>query len=149
MLKDKLMADFKTAMREKNTNMKLVIADIRGAIKYAETRKGRETEANDDEIIAIINKCVKECNESIDACKTANYDYSEHEGKLAIFKTYLPEEASEEKIIEIVSEVVAELGATSMKDMGNIMKASRTKLKETGLNFSGGMLADNVKKQLG
>ena len=149
MLKDKLSADFKTAMREKNADMKLAIAEIRGAIKYAETRKGRESEANDDEIVSIINHCVKMCNESIDACKTANYDYSEHEGKLAIFKTYLPEEASEEKIIEIVSEVVAELGATSMKDMGNVMKASRTKLKDAGLNFSGGVLADNVKQQLG
>ena len=127
MLKDKLMADFKTAMREKNADMKLAIAEIRGAIKYAETSKGRSTEADDNEIIAIINHCVKQCNESIDSCKLANYDYSEHEGKLAIFKTYLPEEASEEKITEIVSEVIAELGATSMKNMGNVMKASRTK----------------------
>ena len=148
MLKDRLKADFKTAMKEKNAILKLVVADIRGAIQYAETRKGRSTKANDAEIISIINKCVKECNESIDACKLANYDYSEHEGKLAIFKTYLPEEASEEKITEIVGQVVAQLDATSMKDMGNVMKQSRTILTGAGLNFSGGMLADTVKIRL-
>ena len=148
MLKDKLKEDFKTAMRTKNPYMKLAVSDIRGAIQYAETRKGRDTEVNDDEIISIINKCVKECNESIDACKKANYDYSEHEAKLAILKTYLPEEASEKKIVEVVYQVIAELGATSMKDMGSVMKQSRTILKESKLNFSGGMLADTVKMLL-
>ena len=148
MLKEKLKEDFKRAMRTKDADLKLAVSDIKGAIQYAETRKGRDTEANDDEIVSIINKCVKECNESIDACKKANYDTSEHEAKLAIFKTYLPEEASEEKIVEVVSQVITELGATSMKDMGSVMKQSRTKLKESKLNFSGGMLADTVKIQL-
>lgn len=142
------MADFKIAMRTKDADQKLAISEIRGAIQYAETRKNA-SEVNDIQIIAIINKCVKECNESIDACKTANYDYSEHEAKLAIFKTYLPEEASTEIILEVIDEAISLEGATSMADMGKVMGTARKKLIEKGLNFSGGILADNVKMKLG
>ena len=147
MLKDKLKADFKTAMREKNANMKLAVSDIRGAIQYAEIKKGGEID--DTQIIAIINKCVKECNESIDACKTVDYDYSEHEGKLVFFKTYLPEDASIEKILECIDEAIVETDATTMAHMGTVMKLTRTKLTDAGLNFNGGILAANVKSKLG
>ena len=147
MLKDRLKADFKTAMKEKNAILKLVVADIRGAIQYAETRKGRTDEAQDDEILKIISKCVKDCKESLEAFTKAGYEaeITEHEAKLVLFESYLPKNASEKQLQTVVDGVIARNGYCSIQDMGAVMKEAKAKISEMGLGFDGKELSSKVK----
>jgi uncharacterized protein YqeY len=150
MLKEKLQSDLKTAMKEKNKNLKLVVIEIRGAIKYAETRKGRTDEADDVEILSIIKKCTKECEETLSDYQKGGYEDKAEEftEKLAIFKSYLPEEVSEEKLKEYVAKYITELDAQTMKDMGKVMKAVKSELTDLNLGFDAKLLADTIKGSL-
>ena len=147
MLKDKLKADFKTAMKEKNAILKLVVSDIRGAIQYAETRKGRTDKAQDDEILKIISKCAKDCKESIEAFTEAGYEdeTTEHEAKLVLFESYLPKNASDEQLLTVVVGIITRNGYCSIQNMGAVMKEAKVEISEMGLGFDSKELFGKVK----
>ena len=153
MIKNKLKADFMKAMREKNKSLKLVVSEIRGAIQVAETSKGRKTgEADDTEILSIIKKCAKECKESLEAFKKAGTSYevqvNELNTKLVLLESYLPQNASQEQLQEAVTNAITFTGATTMREMGSVMKEARTALTELGMGIDGKALSDIVKASL-
>jgi uncharacterized protein YqeY len=150
MNKDILKELYIQAMRDKNETLKVTIAEIRGAVQYAETSKGRETEVDDAEIVTIINKCVKECKESLEGFEKAGYSEQVDfcKAKLQIFESLLPESISNELLEDLVTVIIHENGATSMRDMGTVMKASKEAINKRNLNFDGKMLSEIVKKLL-
>lgn len=127
MLKEKLLQDFKDAMKEKNELKKNTVMMVRAAVLQIE--KDTQKEVLDDQILEIIAKEVKKRKESL-----ADYEKSGREDlikqindEIAILKGYLPEELSEEEIRKIVEESIKETGATSIKDMGKVMQAAKSK----------------------
>lgn len=127
MLKEQLMEDFKNAMKEKNELKKNTIMMIRAAILQVE--KDTRKELSENEIIEIISKELKKRKESIaDYEKSGRTDLLEQiNEEIAIIKVYLPEELSVEEIKKIVIETIAEVGATTIKDMGKVMQAVKVK----------------------
>jgi len=128
MLKEKLLEDLKNCMKEKNVLRKNVIQMIRAAILQVE--KDKQIELDDNQILEIIAKESKKRKDSLgDFEKSGREDLiNQVKEEIAIIGEYLPKELSKEEIEEIVKQVIAETGATSMKDMGTVMKGAKEKI---------------------
>ena len=128
MLKEKLMDDLKNAMKEKDEIKKNTVQMVRAAILQIEKDKGVQLE--DNQIIDIIAKEVKKRKDAaIDFQKSGREDLiSKNNLEIEILTTYLPKQLSKEEIETIVKEIITEVQATNMKDMGKVMKAAKEKI---------------------
>ena len=129
MLEEKIMEDYKKAMKEKEALKVSVLSFLRAELKNAAIDK-RKDKLEDAEVIAVVKKQVKQRQDSIEQFKAGGrQDLVEKETKeLEILKSYLPQQLSEDKIREIIEEAVRETGACGPQDMGKLMKALLPKL---------------------
>ena len=136
MLKARLDADMKTAMKDREAGkLRLsVIRMVKSAIKYVEIEQKREL--NDEEVLGILVKEVKQRRDSIEEFRKGNrMDLVEaSEAEIQILQDYLPEPLTESELEEIVQAVIQETGAQSKKDMGKVMGllTARTKGRADG-----------------
>jgi len=144
-MKKKLLEDLKEAMKEKNEIKKNAIQMVRAGILQIEKDKG--IELTDEQIIELISKEVKKRKDSI-----ADYEKGGREDlvnqineEIGYLEKYLPKQLTEEEITVIVKEIIAELGATTMKDMGKVMKAAKEKM---GVTADGKTINKVVKENL-
>lgn len=144
-LKEKLQEDLKSSMKNKDTIKKSVITMIRAAIKQYEV--DNRIELSDEGIIDIISKQLKQRNDSLLEFEKAQRDdlIEETKSEIQVLKEYLPQQLSEEELEKIVKETIAQVGATSMKDMGKIMVAIKPK---TAGRADGRKINELVKKNL-
>ena len=128
MLKEKLMDDLKESMREKDVIRKNVIQMVRAAILQIEKDKG--IEVDDNKILEIIAKEVKTRNDALaDFEKGGREDLVEQaKREIEILSEYLPKQLTKEELKEKVSKIIEEIGATSIKDMGNVMKEAKAQI---------------------
>lgn len=129
-LKEKLMADFKEAMKAKDEVAKNTISFARAAIKQYEV--DHREELDDEGIIAILSKQVKMRRDALaDFEKAGRNDLVEsYNAEIEILTRYLPEQLSEEKIRAIVQEVAGGLGIEGGKqNMGKLMGPVMAKVK--------------------
>ena len=145
MLKEKLLQDLKESMKEKNVIRKNVVQMVRAAILQVE--KDKQIEVTDEQIVEIIAKEAKKRKDSL-----AEYEKSGREdliqnikSEIAIIEEYLPKQLTREEIVPIIKGIIEETGATSMKDMGNVMKEAKNKI---GASSDGKTLSEVVKELL-
>jgi len=146
MLKEKLLEDLKVSMREKNVVRKNTVQMIRAAILQIEKDTG--SVVDDAKIIDIIAKEMKKKKDAMaDFEKAGRQDLIDQTNEeMRVLEEYLPKQLSKDEIKEIVSKVIAETGATSMKDMGIVMKEAKT---EIGAGADGKTINEVVKELLG
>ena len=148
-LSDQITEDLKTAMREKNAVVLNTVRLLKSVIKNAAIEKGgADAELDDGEIAGIIRKEVKKRLDSIEQFENAGREdlASKEKEELEILRNYLPSQLSEEEILELVDEGIAEVGATSKKEMGPVMK----RLQERAAGRADGRtLSQAVMKKLG
>lgn len=144
-MKDELMNALKDAMKEKNDVKKNTIQMVRAAILQIE--KDKHIEVSDEEIISIISKEVKKRKDAIsDFEKGGREDLVDQtKEEISYLEVYLPKQLSREEIIKIVQDVINEVGAESIKDMGKVMKSSKEKI---GAAADGKTINDVVKELL-
>jgi uncharacterized protein YqeY len=120
--KVQLQNDLKEAMLNKDSVRKNTIRMVLAAIKNAEIDKGQELE--DSEIQVIIQKEVKSRRETIEEAKRVNrLDIAdENESEIKILDTYLPKQLSTDEINSMARSAIAEVGATSPHEIGQVMK---------------------------
>jgi hypothetical protein len=145
-LSDQITEDMKTAMREKNALALGTIRMLKSAIKNAAIEKGgASAELTDPEIIAVIRREVKKRQDSIEQYTTAGRSelVDQETAEMAILNSYLPTPLSAEKLGEIIDAAIAEVGATSRKDMGAVMKLvqERTEGRADGKTLSQAVMA--------
>jgi len=145
MIKEKLMNDLKEAMKDKNLIRKNTVQMVRAAILQVE--KDKQIELTEAQIIEIIAKEAKKRKDAaLEFEKSGREDLIEqNNAEIAILTEYLPKQLTAEEVENIVSEVISEVGATSMKDMGMVMKAAKEKI---GASADGKTISDAVKKLL-
>ncbi len=145
-LKEKLLSDIKEAMKSKQADRLSAIRFLQAAVKNREIEL-RPNAIDDQEIIGVIRKMVKQRQDSIEQYeKAARQDLADKEKQeLAVIQEYLPPQLGREQIEQIVSEVKAALGATSMKDMGAVMKEVQLR---TGGAADGRTVSEVVKAKL-
>ncbi len=120
-LKDKLTEDLKQAMRQRNEERRSTLRLVMAAIKNAEIQQRRELDEGD--LQAIIAKEAKQRRDSIaEYERGGRQDLADREkAELQILLTYLPEQLSREEIAAQARQVIEDVGATSMAQMGQVM----------------------------
>lgn len=145
MLKEKLLNDLKESMKEKDLIRKNTVQLIRSSILQIE--KDKAIDVTDEQIIEIIAKEAKKRKDAAqDFEKSGREDLINQNNKeLEILTSYLPKQLDIEEIENIVKDIIKESGATSMKDMGIVMKTAKEKI---GASADGKTISDVVKKLL-
>ncbi len=127
-LKEQIKADIKEAMRAKDVTKRDTLRNLSAAIKQVEVDERREL--NDSDVEAILTKYLKQREDALKQFKDAGREdlVAKEEAEIAVVKAYLPEPLSDEELKSLVEEVVKEVGATSMKDMGKVMGAIKSRV---------------------
>lgn len=130
-LKEKLTADMKEAMkaREEGRQRLGVIRMVRGAIRQQEI--DGQKELDDDAVLAVISKEVKQRRDSIEEFKKGGREdlVAQNEAEIAILMAYLPQQMAEDEIRKLVQDSITATGASSPKEMGKVMKELMPKVK--------------------
>lgn len=146
MLKEKLMEDLKSAMKNKDEIRKNTVQMVRAAILQIEKDKGIQVE--DDKILEIIAKEVKTKRDALkDFEKAERQDLIDQTNKeIEVLQEYLPKQLSKEEIKVELEKIITQIGATSMKDMGAIMKEAKAKM---GASADGKTINEVAKEIMG
>ena len=129
-LTEQIDHDLKEAMKARDAFKLGTLRMIKAALKYsAIERGGASATLSDADAIAVLRKQVKQREDSITSFEQGGRpELAEKEKtEIAILKTYLPQGLSEKELELIVTEAIAEVGATSKAQMGAVMKAAQTK----------------------
>jgi uncharacterized protein len=143
---ERIQTDLTAAMKEKNELRLSVLRMIKSALKLREVEKMKPLD--DLESLQILQTLVKKGKESIEQfTQGGRPDLAEKEKKeIVIIEQYLPEAPSDEDMTRAIAEAVSETGADSLKQMGAVVKAARSKLE--GKSIDGKMLSDKVREHL-
>jgi len=127
-LQEQISAALKDAMRARDETKMTTLRLVLTAIKKRE--KEARSLLEDQEVISVITSQIKQRRESIEQYRKAGREdlAQTEENELQILQGYMPEQVSEEEISTTLDEIIAEVGAVSMKDMGKVMKAAMAKL---------------------
>ncbi|MGD8404800.1 MAG: GatB/YqeY domain-containing protein [Anaerolineales bacterium] len=144
-IKTQLNESMKDAMRSGDTVRRTTVRMALAAIKQTEVDK--RTELDELAVIALLQKEIKNRKEAIEEAKTAGREdlIDENKAEIAVLEEFLPEAMSADELREIVSAAIAETGATSMADMGKVMKVA---LEKAAGRASGGEVSAIVREQL-
>jgi uncharacterized protein len=149
MIQDQITKDLKEALLQGDKVKATVLRGLKSVIGYAEVATGkRESGLDDKEIITLFQKEAKKRQESADLYSQAN-DQERAEKELAekkIIEVYLPAQLSEAEIVEYVDGVIAELGATDQKMMGQVIAGVKAR---AGGAADGAVVARITKEKLG
>ena len=120
-LKQQLKDDLKIAMREKNIVKRDSIRAINTMIKQIEVDERRDLA--DEEVLKLIQKGIKQREEAVVQYTEAKRDdlIEKEQSQIDVFKEYMPKQLSDEELEISMKELIKEVGATSIKDMGKIM----------------------------
>lgn len=143
--KSELEAALKEAIRANDTVRKNTLRLVLTAIKEAEVQK--QDELDDAAVVGILQKEVKTRQESSDEAKGAGRDdlVQAAAAEIAVLEDFLPEQMGDEELAKLVDEAIAETGASSMADMGNVMKAALAKVQGRA---DGGKVSQLVRTKL-
>lgn len=122
------MEDLKTSMKEKDNLRKNTITMLRSRIKQYEV-DNRE-DANDDLIMQMIQKELKERSDTLESLKDSNRDdlIEDTKAEIAILEKYLPKQLSDDELAEIIEKIIADTKAESIKDMGKVMASAKEQI---------------------
>lgn len=126
-LKEKLNEDLKQAMRDKEVVKRDSIRAINTMIKQVEVDERRVLD--DAEVIKLIQRGIKQREEAISQYSAASRDdlVQKEQEQVDIFMLYLPKQLSDVELENGMKEIISEVGATSLKDMGKVMGAASKK----------------------
>ena len=146
MLKKRIQDEMKTAMKAREKRRLGIIRLILAAVKQREVDE--RIELDDTQILAVLDKMVKQRRDSIDQFeKAGRTDLAEQEAfEISVLKEYLPEALSEEEIAALIKEAIASTGAESIKDIGKVMGVIKPKAQGRA---DMGAISAVVRQQLG
>ena len=127
-LKEQINEDMKSAMRSKDSARLGAIRLLQSAFKQKEVDE--RVDLNDDDVLVIIDKMLKQRRDSIDAFKKAERNdlVEKEEFEVSVLQEYMPEPLSDNEISNIIDQAIKNLGALTMKDMGAVMSAVKPEL---------------------
>jgi hypothetical protein len=145
-LKDTIISDLTEAMKAKDADRVSTLRMVKANLMNRQIEKGGEL--TDEEVTKALHSLVKQRRDSIEQYEKAGRAElaAKEASEITHIEAYLPQSASPEEIEQAVAEAVAESGATSMKDMGAVMKAAQARL--LGKSVDGRALSESVKTKL-
>lgn len=145
-LQERINEDLKVYMKSKDTFKLGVVRMVKGAVQLEKINLKRE-ELSDDEIIKLISKQIKMRKDSIAEFTKAGRDdlVQQNEKEIDVLKEYMPEEMSEEEVINIINEAISSTGASNIKEMGKVMREVTPKVSG---RFDMGRVSGIIKEKL-
>ena len=145
-LKNQLSEDIKTAMRAKDRERLTVLRLVHSAIRQREIDE--QIELDDADVLAVLDKMVKQRRDSISQYKDAGRDElaDAESAEIVVLEDYLPQALTEQELAELIKAAIAETGAQSMRDMGQVMGILKP---QTQGRADMGAVSAQVKAQLG
>jgi len=145
-LKERITSDMTAAMKSKEAARLSTLRMVKAAVQNREIEKGGGL--SDEELTKLLQTLVKQRRDSVEQYEKAERaELAEKErAEIAVIEEYLPQAATREEIERAVEEAVAETGASSLKEMGALMKAALAKL--AGRNADGRTVSEVVKSKL-
>ena len=145
-LKDQIIADLTTAMKAKDADSTSTLRMVKAALMNRQIDKGGELD--DDEVTKALQSLVKQRRDSIEQYEKAGRPElaAKESVEISVIEKYLPQAATADEIRAAVDAAVAETGASSMKDMGTVMKAAMVHL--AGRSADGRAVSEAVKTRL-
>ncbi len=145
-LKDKITGDLTTAMKAKDPNRTSVLRMVKANLMNRQIEKGADL--TDEEIAKALQTLVKQRRDSIEQYENAGRAElaDKEKSELTVIEAYLPQAATREEIERVVTEAITETGASSIKEMGVVIKAAQAKL--AGKSADGKIVSEIVKVKL-
>lgn len=140
-LEEKIDIDLKRSMVEKNVDKLSAIRLIKSGIQIEKTKAG--TEITDEDVMKILQKLINQSNDSATQYASAGrIDLIDKElFNITVYKTYLPEQLSENEIIEHVRKFIIGTNSAGIKDMGKVMNiANKVLLGKADMKMVGGIV---------
>ena len=145
-LTKQIVSDLTASMKAQDASRTSTLRMVKAAMMNRQIEKG--SELDDDEMQKLLRSLVKQRRDSIEQYEKAGRQelVARESAEIEIIETYLPKAASAEEIEQAVTAAIAETGASSMKDMGKVMKAAQSAL--AGKNADGRVISETVKAKL-
>jgi uncharacterized protein YqeY len=145
-LNKQIVADLTAAMKAQDANRTSTLRMVKAAMMNRQIEKG--SELDDDDMQKLLRSLVKQRRDSIEQYEKAGRQelVDKEKAEIEVIETYLPQAASPEEIEQAVAAAIAETGATSMRDMGKVMKTVQAAL--AGKNADGKLVSEAVKSKL-
>ena len=145
-LSKQIVTDLTAAMKSQDAARTSTLRMVKAAMMNRQIEKGAELD--DDDMQKLLRSLVKQRRDSIEQYEKAGRQelVDKEAAEIAVIETYLPQAASKEEVEQAVTAVIAETGASSMKDMGKVMKAVQAAL--AGKNADGRLVSEVVKSKL-
>lgn len=145
-LQERINEDLKVYMKSKDTFKLGVVRMVKGAVQLEKINLKKE-ELSDEEIIKLISKQIKMRKDSIAEFTKAGRDdlVQQNEKEIDVLKEYMPEEMSEEEVINIINEAISSTGASNIKEMGKVMREVTPKVSG---RFDMGRVSSIIKEKL-
>jgi len=145
-LKQQIISDMTAAMKAQDAARTSTLRMLKAAITNREKEGGEEL--TDEDVQKLLRSQMKQRRDSVEQFEKAGRQElaDKEKAEISIIESYLPQAASQEEIDQAVSAAISETGASSMKDMGAVMKAVMASL--AGKNADGKMVSETVKSKL-
>lgn len=145
-LSEQIISDLTASMKAQDAQRTSTLRMVKAAMMNRKIEKGADLD--DDEVQKLLRSLVKQRRDSIEQYEKAGRQelVDKEQAEIGVIETYLPQAASAAEIEAAVSAAIAETGASSIKDMGKVMKAVQAAL--AGKNADGKLVADIVKSKL-
>ena len=145
-LSKQIVTDLTTAMKAQDVARTSTLRMVKAAMMNRQIEKG--SELDDEEMQKLLRSLVKQRRDSIEQYEKAGRQelVDKEQAEIDVIETYLPKAISKDEIEQVVAAVIAETGASSMKDMGKVMKAAQAAL--AGKNADGRIVSEVVKAKL-
>ncbi len=128
-LQDKLSADLKQAMRDRDENRKVALRLLRAAIVNEEVEKGHTLD--DAEVMAVAARQARQRRESIEAFRAGGRQdlVAQEEAQLQVLTDYMPQQMTRDEVVQAARESIQAVGATGPGDLGAVMRDLMPRLK--------------------
>ena len=145
-LREKISEDLIAAMKSKEAARLSVLRMMKAAVRNKEIDSRQELE--DAQVLQVLMTLIKQRKDSVEQfAKGGRQDLADKESaEIKVIEAYLPAGVTDEEIASTITEVIAETGATSVKDMGKVMKACMARF--SGRPVDGGKVSELVKTKL-
>jgi hypothetical protein len=145
-LKERIVSDMTAAMKSKEAARLSTLRMVKAAVQNREIEKGEAL--TDEELTKLLQSLVKQRRDSVEQYEKAGRAElaAKERAEIVVIEEYLPQAATREEIERAVEEAVAETGASSLKEMGALMKAALARL--AGRNADGRVVSEVVKSKL-
>jgi len=145
-LQDNIQSQIADAMRNKDTLRLSVLRMMKSAVKNKEVEKMKSLD--EPEVLAVLNSLVKQRRDSVEQFRKGGREElaQKEEAEIKIVEEFLPAAATDDDVRNAIDAAIRETGATSVKDMGRVMKATLAQL--AGKTADGGRVSQLVKERL-